>query len=259
MRTSARFMTLGAGLVLGAGIRAPLHAQAFIVGQVRDSAGRGLGGAQVMLEGTTTEARTDSIGTFRLLASPATYSLLVRHVGYRAIRRAVTAATNDTARVLITLAASERPELDTITVRADLDYAPGRAGFAYRRRVGLGTFIDSTEMRKNDGRELSSILRRIRGLRIVPGPPRTNGGSRVEWAAHPVGGCYVAVMIDNVFIYRGMSGETPPDLKREILSTDIESVEYYRGGGPMPPEFLIRSADCGVLVLWTRRGEMRRR
>jgi hypothetical protein len=247
---------LSALLAVAAG--APLGAQAHLVGHVRDSIGRGLGGAQVMLEGTALEARTDSVGTFRLLVPPATYSLLVRHVGYRAVRRAVTLARTDTVLALITLAVSESPELDTVVVRADLDYAPGRAGFNYRRRVGFGSFIDSTELRKNDGRELSSILRRVPGLKIVQGPPRLQGGTRVEWAAHPVGGCFVAVMLDNVFLYRGIRGEVPPDLRKEINTMDIEAVEYYRGGGPIPSEFSIRHADCGVLVLWTRRGQIRR-
>ena len=237
----------------------PLGAQAELHGLVRDSAGRGLAGAQVLLEGTTIETRTDSIGTFRLRASPAAYRLLVRHVGYRAVRRPVTLANNDTVRALITLAMSERPELDTVTVRGDRDYAPGRAGFDYRRRVGLGSFLDSTVLRKNDSRELSSVLRRIPGLKIVQGPPRLQGGTRVEWAAHPVGGCFVSVMLDNVFLYRGLRGEVPPDLRKEVLTMDIEAVEYYRGGGPIPPEFSIRHADCGVLVLWTRRGQVRGR
>jgi hypothetical protein len=105
---------------------------------------------------------------------------------------------------------------------------------------------------------VSCILRRVPGLKIVQGPPRLQGGTRVEWAAHPVGGCFVAVMLANVFLYRGIRGEVPPDLRKEINTMDIEAVEYYRGGGPIPPEFSIRHADCGVLVLWTRRGQIRR-
>lgn len=236
-----------------------LAAQAHLLGQVRDSTGHALAGAQVTLEGTTAETRTDSIGTFHIRIAPATYTLLVRHIGYGAVRRSVTVANDDTARVLITLVAAATPELDPVTVRGDRDYVPGRAGFDYRRRVGMGSFIDSTVLRQNDGRELSSILRRISGLKIVQGKPPMPGGTRVEWAAHPVGGCFVSVMLDNVFIYRGLRGEVPPDLRKEILTMDIEAVEYYRGGGPIPPEFSIRHADCGVLVLWTRRGQVRGR
>lgn len=239
-------------------VTAPLGAQAYLVGQVRDSTGRGLAAAHVILEGTTHEARTDSLGTFHLSVPPENYRLLVRLVGYRASRRMVTLATNDTLRALITLAVSPRPELDTVVVRADRDYVPGRRGFNYRRNVGFGSFIDSTELRKNDGRELSSILRRLPGLKIVQGPPRLQGGTRVEWAAHPVGGCFVAVLLDNVFLYRGIRGEVPPDLRKEINTMDIEAVEYYRGGGPLPPEFSVRHADCGVLVLWTRQGRIGR-
>ena len=260
MQTCRERVALLAGCaLLAAFAAAPLGAQGHLVGQVRDSTGRGLSGAQIVLEGTATETRTDSVGTFRLVMPAATYALLVRHVGYRALRRELTLVNGDTVRALLTLAAAETPELDPVTVRGDRDYVPGRAGFAYRRRLGFGTFMDSVELRKDDGRTLSNVLRRVPGLKIVLAATRSSmAGSPKEYAAHPVGGCFVAVMLDNVFIYRGLRGEEPPDLRKDIQVMDLEAIEYYRGGGPLPPEFSIRHADCGVLVLWTRRGKVGR-
>ena len=210
--------------------------------------------AQVLVEPTNAQARSDSLGAFRLDAVPGRYVLLVRRLGYQPVRRAVTLSATDTVRTVVTLV-PETPQLDTVTVRGDLDYAPGRAGIAHRRRLGFGSYLDSAVLRKSEGRELSSVLRRLRGLRIVRGPPRIPGGVNREWAAHPVGNCFVSVMVDNVFIYRGLRGEEPPDLRTEFQVMDIEAVEYYRGGGPLPTEFSVRHADCGVLVLWTRRGK----
>ena len=234
---------------------APLGAQAHLVGLVRDTSGRALADAQVLLESTTIGARTDSNGTFRLSAEPARYVLLVRHLGHAPVRRTVALSAGDTIRTVVSLV-PETPELDPVEVTGDRDFAPGRAGFAYRRRLGFGTFIDSTELRRNESRQLSSLLRKVRGLRIVRGPARVMGGMPKEWAAHPVGGCYVSVMLDNVFIYRGLRGEEPPDLRKEIPVMDLEAIEFYRGGGPIPTEFSVRHADCGLLVLWTRRGRI---
>lgn len=70
--------------------------------------------------------------------------------------------------------------------------------------------------------------------------------------------CFVAVMLDGVWVFRSMRGEEPPDLRRDFQVMDMEGIEYYRGGAPLPTEFSMRHADCGVLVLWTRRGQLRR-
>ena len=228
---------------------ASLHAQAHVVGQVRDSTGRGLTGAQVMLEGSAHEARTDSLGTFRLVIPPGSYSLLVRHVGYRAVRRAMTLASNDTVRALITLAVSERPELDTVVVRSDRDYAVGRAGFAHRKMLGIGKFRDAAQLRKVDGREFSNVLRHLGGIRIDRHPRNPN----IEWAVHPLADCFTNIMLDNVWIFRGTRGEEPPNIRKVIQVMDLEAIEYYRSGASLPTEFSTRNADCGVLVLWTRR------
>jgi hypothetical protein len=203
-----------------------------------------------MLEGTAIEARTDSIGTFQLVVPAATYSLLVRHVGFRAVRRAVTLTTNDTLRALITLAVSDRPELDTVVVRSNRDYAPGRAGFAHRKMLGLGKFLDAQEMRKRDGRELSNVLRQLGGIKVERHPQNPN----LEWAVHPFAGCFTNIMLDNVWIFRGLRGEEPPNIRKLIPIMDLEAIEYYRGGASLPTEFNTLNADCGVLVLWTRRG-----
>lgn len=230
-------------------ITTPLDAQGYLIGQVRDSTGRGLAGAQVILEGTPHEARSDSIGTFRLAVSPATYSLLVRHVGYRAVRRSVTLARDDTVRAFVTLAVSERPELDTVVVRSERDYAPGRAGFGHRKLLGIGRFLDATQLRKADGRELSNVLRQLSGIKIGRHPRNPN----IEWAMHPIAGCYTNIMLDHVWIFRGMRGEEPPNIRKLIQVMDLDGIEYYRGSASLPTEFSTRNADCGVLVLWTRR------
>lgn len=60
-------------------------------------------------------------------------------------------------------------------------------------------------------------------------------------------------MLDNVWIFRGLRGEEPPNIRKLIQVMDLDGIEYYRGGAVLPTEFSTRNADCGVLVLWTRR------
>lgn len=251
-KRSGRIGAVRLAMVLAVVSAASVGAQAHVVGHVRDSTGRGLVGALVMLEGTTHEARADSVGTFHLIVPPANYSLLVRHVGYRAERRAVSLSSTDTVRALITLAVSARPELDTVVVRSDREYAPGRAGFAHRRMLGFGKFLDAPELRKRDGRELSNVLRQLGGIRIERHPHNPN----IEWAVHPFGGCFTTIMLDNVWIFRGLRGEEPPNIRKLIQVMDLDGIEYYRGGASLPTEFSSLKADCGVLVLWTRRGDV---
>ena len=232
---------------------APLSAQAHIVGLVRDTSGRAMSGAQVLLESTLIGARTDSNGTFRLVALPKTYVMLVRHLGYTPVRRNVSLTEGDTIRTVVSLV-PETPALDPVEVRSDRAYAPGRAGFAHRKMLGLGKFLDASELRKRDGRELSNVLRQLGGIKIERHPRNPN----IEWAVHPFAGCFTNIMLDNVWIFRGLRGEEPPNIRKLIQVMDLDGIEYYRGAASLPTEFNTLRADCGVLVLWTRQGQVGR-
>jgi hypothetical protein len=54
-------------------------------------------------------------------------------------------------------------------------------------------------------------------------------------------------------LYRHGTGGTPPDLKLFDVASR-EAVEVYRSPAEAPVEFGGEGAECGTIVLWTRRG-----
>jgi hypothetical protein len=68
--------------------------------------------------------------------------------------------------------------------------------------------------------------------------------------------CYVSVFFNGTTVYRSGRGTgvgKPPDFSRDFNVASLESVEYYRSASEVPPQFGGANADCGALVLWSRR------
>jgi len=134
-----------------------------------------------------------------------------------------------------------------------------REGFDDRRKLGLGTFFDSTEVRKFDGAGLAALLRGAKGAKVIEyrdaSQPMSTAELRVASSIYqgPGGGaCWSSVIYDNITLYRAGRTGRPPNLRLDFNITGIERVEFYRGASQAPMS-VASIADCGVLVLWSRR------
>ena len=236
-------------------------AQGVLTGVVReDSSARPLQGVEVLIEGTRIVTRTDSGGRYLLAAPAGARVALFRTVGFKATRVRVTVIDGDTVHTDARLLRISAQELDAIAVRGTKIPRTLREAFWERRAIGLGKFLDSTELRKMEARRMSEVLRGL-GVRIVryddpscraictgedraAGPPRSADGSA---------GCWTTVILDGLTIYRSRSAGRPPDVRRDFPLMSLEAIEYYPRASTTPMEFAGRGTDCGVLVLWTRR------
>jgi hypothetical protein len=64
--------------------------------------------------------------------------------------------------------------------------------------------------------------------------------------------CYARVYVDNVLMYGGQDKE--PLFNANSLSADgIEAIEYYAGAAQTPARYAGAGANCGVVVIYTRR------
>jgi hypothetical protein len=63
--------------------------------------------------------------------------------------------------------------------------------------------------------------------------------------------CYAAVVVNDVFVYRGDDGEELFDVN-SLAPTDILGVEVYKGGAAMPLEYNAMRKTCGLLVIFTK-------
>jgi carboxypeptidase family protein len=248
-------------------------AQSVLTGTVReDSTGRPLSGVEVSVDGVRQTTRTDSAGKFAITVPSGSPTATFRLLGYQASKQRFI-ARRDTVHADVSLVRAAANELPAVQVQAANRTASlGRDGIAARRALGFGKFIDSTALRSREGRQLSDVLRELTGVRMLEFRDPNSGVVRVQ-AISPISGptqtqqyvngiargappCYVSVFLDNVSLYRsdrtGGTGE-PPDLSRDVLVSSLESVEYYRGASEVPQEFGGSAANCGALVLWTRR------
>ena len=254
------------GLVAGLGGVLPgvMSAQA-VTGLVRaDSTGQPLPNVEVVVEGSRRQATTSASGRFLLETGAGTHVILFRLVGYHPVRMRAVVGRRDTVRLDATLVRQEVVELPEVGVTARPLPARGSVmeAFEERRKLGIGGFIDSTELRRFEARKLADVLRGRMNVRIVQYyEPMLGGRGPVEYrAASPIGRdndgnwCWVSVYLDGIPIYKAGSAMRPPDIERDFNVSSLMAIEYYRSAAQVPIEFGSgRDADCGVLVLWTRR------
>ena len=161
--------------------------------------------------------------------------------------------------------------LDTIAVTAQRSME----GFEERKTVGLGHFVTRAQLEKAENFDLSTVLARLPGMRLI----------RVGAAAYAVSGrsnadsfvlqqqfcnrirfegrapdppqdcaCFAQVYLDNVLLYGAAAGEMVPDINN-IPVIAIEAMEYYSGPSQAPVQFARLNSNCGILVIHTRRGD----
>jgi hypothetical protein len=242
-----------------------LPAQASLAGTVReDSTARPLADAEVTIEALGRATRTDDAGRFLFTDLPSGLRLLrTRHVGHKPLAVMVQLVAGATRETDISL--------ERVVVRLDsvLVIARGRRlqDFEDNRRMGLGHFFTRDELEKQHIQSVANALDQLPALRVNRGrgnfawiaSSRSSASGTItsgdagdrRLGAKPA--CYAQVYLDNALVYHGRPDE--PLFNVNSISVDmIEGIEYYAGAMQTPVKYSSRSAGCGVLVIWTRRG-----
>lgn len=258
---------------------------ATLSGLVTDSAGLPLANATVTIDALRLTARAGDRGEYRLTAIPlGTHLVTARAVGYEPATLTIDfpAVAERTRTFAMRLT---RTILDSVEVKATRT-DPRMAEFEENRKLGLGHFITSDQLRKQEGQRLSSIVAMIPGLGLVNGranqawilskrkvgsgggrcrpwdegrgslPPR--GGSifipsRAEMSQGITCACYAQVYMDGQLMNPGMPAD-PFDVN-SIPTHQIEAIEYYSGPSQTPSKYSRLNSPCGVYVMHTRRPE----
>ena len=263
-RSTRRTRTVVRTAVLALGMAAPLGAQVTVSGVAReDGTGRPLAAVQVIIEGTQRADTTDNAGRYRLEAPAGTRIALFRLIGYRPLRIRLQLSKGDSTTANADLVREGAQQLEPIETRA-APAAPRGVGveaFEDRRRLGLGKFIDSSELRRAEGRRLTDLLRSVPGVRMMyyvddPARPwvfewRAAAGRKESADGTP---CWMSVVFDGSPIYRSGSLSRPPDFHRDLFElAGLEAVEVYRSPAEVPQEYGGASEQCGLMLLWSRR------
>ena len=222
---------------------------AMLVGQVRDSGGKPITGAEVWIRGSDLYAITNDIGGFRLPgAMPGATKVSVRRMGYEPSTFDVTLRSGriDSLVVALTEVATRLPGV----LAQDEHMERSKrllAGFWDRRARGFGHYYTRDEIEKQDPRDFTDIVRMTAGVQILT----MQGRKTIRFSRSPGirGDCPPQYFVDGMRVDNASPDEFPPH--------DVEAVELYSGISNMPAQFAtrivnVRTQTCGAIVIWTR-------
>jgi hypothetical protein len=169
-------------------------------------------------------------------------------------------------------ASTDAITLDPIVVEAERG-VPTATGFEDRRNRGFGSFLTREEFEDWNPSVPTDLLRRMRGVRVLPNPlygfagdtrkyqivPSRDIGQRVTridpsrtdlasgLQAAAVTECPVLLFLDGVYL--GDSQTT--DVDNMIGMSALAAIEFY-SPSQVPPRFALPGSTCGVAIFWSR-------
>jgi hypothetical protein len=230
---------------------------AALFADVRSTDGRILPGAQVFIPALGRSAIADEHGRSRIAGlQPGVWRVVARRLGHAPLDTVVKLASRDTLWVTLLMSAAPT-RLDTVEITAE-EQAGGLPEFAARRARGDGSFIDDAELRRQEHRGFTDILRsRLQGIGVVT---TSNGQHVFKRGASAPGSllrgarCYVQVVIDGATVFRTeLGGKSEPFDWSAIDPRNFAAVEYYADPSITPVEYRSAGAICGTIILWSRR------
>lgn len=197
--------------------------------------GRGVAGASVRL-GRDAPLVTDADGRFtsRVPASQPVV-LIAQAIGFRP-ESATVSIGRAAMTITVTLGRAD-PVLDTTRVVADL----GPPGFAARRKMGKGYFLDRKELEARPFPSVADLMRTVPGVKVRA---QARG---FEYAMTFDRCSQVIVFLDG----QEVRGWTPAETMRMINPATLSGLEVYSSPSRLPAEFR-RMDSCGAVVLWTK-------
>jgi hypothetical protein len=202
---------------------------------------------------------TDEHGHFHIFRMrPGPFMLRVARLGYRASTTPLwSIAGGQVLRVEV------RMDMDAIVLaplavtssRRATRPSPVLEGFRDRAAVGLGHFITRADIERRKPARVTDLLATVPGVQLES----TGQGNRsvVYMTRSMQGRCPAQVYVDGALLNRRlMTGRDAGFVIDDAVNpASIEGIEVYRGLAGMPAEFLSPEASCGVVVIWTRRGD----
>jgi hypothetical protein len=243
------------GVPRAAAAQAPaMESGARVSGYVRDKASGGpVANAQILLVTEGRLVESDSAGHYSFPALPlGTVHLRVRARSYPQSELVVQLSAGDDLQIPIvldsTVATGTPQQLDAIAVTAPAPIANYRLmDFERRKRSGLGQYLTDDEIQRSGAANLQDVTRGMRGVTLHCGGTGA-GGCRIQMVRAPIN-CQPEYVVDERV--DNMFGPLTP-------IRDILAVEVYTGATDVPGEFAGTKAGCGVVVIWTRSGPVRR-
>lgn len=227
-------------------------AQSQVNGHVQGDGAIPLGGVHITLRDSTGahqyEAISDRAGNFIMTIgrglTPGLFVLKAEMLGYATIDSAEMHVAHDQTVSLVV-------EMDVAALRLRPVNVVGEKGpeflseFHIRaeqvKHGGAGYIVDRPELARAGNLSVGRVLAGVPGLRFVP--PRRGNAETVNSTR---GNCQPKFFLDGTPMVVG-------DIS-SIMASTLEGVEVYNGPGEGPVEYFDRTG-CGVVLMWSRRGE----
>jgi protocatechuate 3,4-dioxygenase beta subunit len=245
-------------------------AVAKFTGVVVDSSGKPLPDADVQVTDLALSGSTGSDGKFVIPGVAAgNHSVMVRKLGYGPLEAKLDFAAGDATDRRIMLTRIETLDTMRTTGNALWREAPLLREFEENRKIGLGKFYTRADLAKAEGRSMGSLFEApgfmsisaggatwIKSVRtrsvnphcyeledaVAPGPPK---GSEC--------GCFPIVYLD----YQRLSDVRHVANINRYRAMELEAVEFYRSGAETPPRYATLNSECGVIVMHSRRADVK--
>jgi hypothetical protein len=220
---------------------APRSGTATLSGVVRGPEGAPVASAEVRVQDTRAETRTDAQGAFTLGGLPAgTQQLVVRRVGYAEAEVSVDLRNGATTTHDVVL--RRIVNLDSVLVVAS---RPKYPDFYLHQSAagGFGVFLGPEAIAKERVTRTSDILEKRPGFRV-----EQRGYHTVVLSTREAQTCPATIIIDGIVV----RSDNPPSIDY-VHPAEVGAMEIYRAGEEnfAPAEYHI--GKCGGVVIWTKR------
>ena len=212
-----------------------------VVGQVTDSLGHQLAGAEVSVLQTDLKLVTDDSGTFDMRGIPPGITVFsVRRLGYEAATFTAVLKPGKAHRVTFVLT-EVAATLTGVKVQEKAAPSSWLSLFEKRKSGNRGTFITRQDIERRQARSASDILRTVAGVsvqntRVGPQLMMTRGAGARR--------CFPQLYVHTT-PYSGMIDDFSAD--------DVEAIEVYNGISEIPPDLNTMGRPiCAAVVIWTR-------
>lgn len=218
-------------------------------GVVRSPSGAALPGARIALRGTDMETVADANGAYTLIDLPGgTQTLEARAIGFVPIARSVILSAKRPLRFDVRFDSAARI-LQTVEVKGERVYDSATQEFMDAKKRGFGYFIDRETIENRQAFQTSDLLRTAPGVMVTTsGMPGSEANIQIRGVTTISGSCKPTVVVDGLQVNGGGG-----DIDMLARPEDITGIAIYRGPSEVPVQYAAGSA-CGVIQIWTRRG-----
>jgi Carboxypeptidase regulatory-like domain/TonB-dependent Receptor Plug Domain len=218
-------------------------------GVVRSPSGAVLPGARVALRGTDVETVADANGAYALTNLPGgTQTLEARAIGFVPIARSVTLSSKRPLRFDVRFDSAARI-LQTVEVKGERVYDSATQEFNDAKKRGFGYFIDRETIENRQPFQTSDLLRTAPGVMVTTsGMPGSEANIQIRGVTSLSGSCKPTIVLDGLELPGGAG-----DIDMLARPEDIAGMAVYRGPSETPVQYS-SSSSCGVIQIWTRRG-----